>query len=502
MHWIALHWSPSEAPPAASQAEAQAADGRDAERSDAEHPTPSLPDAKRPDAELPDAEALGWWALGFTPHVSWCDEALMLEVSACERLWGGRQALMRQMAATAPEGLRPRQAQGASSLVALARLRLYLQGRQPPVRLPDALPLWTLSAAQPHLKVLARLGCQTWGDAAALPRAGLVRRFGAELREAFDVAWGLRPERLTWIVAPEDFDQKAELPALATSGPELLWSAQRLLGTLRLWLQARQRGVLALELEWTLDLKRLEGVDLPRTQRLRVRTAEPTQDMAHLRRLLAERLAQVTLLAPTGWLRLRSKETAPWGGAARSLLPPRRMQAGDGNLEEAWDAAPGEPLHQLVEKLSVRLGPQAVQVPVPQADHRPERMQAWVPAVHAAASDEAPATITPTTPISALLPPWLLPAPLPLDVQGGRPHYQGPLERLVGPQRLEGDGWWEPAQGPAAADPDDAPRGAAVARDYFIAHNARAGLVWIYRERWRLSQTEQEVRWFLQGLYA
>ncbi|RYF80581.1 MAG: DNA polymerase Y family protein [Comamonadaceae bacterium] len=478
MHWIALHWSPSEAPPSAPESGAKAA---------------------APDAELPDAQALGWWALQFTPHVAWCDEALLLEVSACERLWGGRQALMRQMAALAPEGLRPRQAQGASSLVALARLRLYLQGQQPPARLPDALPLWTLGAAQPHLKVLARLGCQTWGDAAALPRAGLVRRFGADLREAFDVAWGLRPERMRWITAPETFDQKAELPALATSGPELLWSAQRLLGTLRLWLQARQRGVLALELEWTLDLKRLEGVDLPRTQSLRVRTAEPTQDMAHLRRLLAERLALVKLLAPTGWLRLRSLDTAPWGGAARSLLPPRRMQAQGGSAEEAWDSTAGEPLHQLVEKLSARLGPQAVQVPVPQADHRPERMQAWAPAVQPAARDAAPAA---ATPISALLPPWLLPAPLPLNVQAGRPNYHGPLQMLVGPQRLEGDGWWEPEEGRAAADPHGEPRGAAVARDYYIAHNPQAGLVWVYRERWMLSQAGQVTRWFLQGLYA
>ncbi|MDA7417291.1 DNA polymerase Y family protein [Xenophilus arseniciresistens] len=473
MHWIALHWSAPEA-------------------------AVGTPPAVARDAELPDAQALGWWALQFTPHVAWCEEALMLEVSACERLWGGRQALMRQMAADAPEGLRPRQAQGASSLVALARLRLYCEGQQPPARLPHALPLRTLDAARPHLNVLARLGCQTWGDVAALPRAGVVRRFGAELREALDVAWGLRPDRLPWLSVPETFDQKAELPALATSGPELLWSAQRLMSALRLWLQARQRGVLAFELEWTLDLKRLQGVDLPRTQHLLVRTAEPTQDMAHLRRLLAERLALVTLLAPTGWLRLRSIETAPWGGAARSLLPPRHLPARDGKAQEAGQPGAGEPLHQLVEKLSARLGPQAVQVPVPQADHRPERMQRWAPAVHSAGPGTPCAAPEASTPISALLPTWLLPEPLPLDVRDGRPHYHGQLKTLVGPQRLEGDGWWEPREEGADAQ---AP-GAAVARDYYIARSPQAGLVWIYRERTTLHGAGQVPRWFLQGLYA
>ena len=58
MHWIALQWQP----------------------------------------EGLSAEALGWWALQFTPRVAWVDEALLLEVSACERLWGGRLGLMRQIA--------------------------------------------------------------------------------------------------------------------------------------------------------------------------------------------------------------------------------------------------------------------------------------------------------------------------------------------------------------------------------------------------------------------
>lgn len=66
MHWIALQWLP-------------------------EADTPDTPGAP---TTLPTPEALGWWALQYTPHVAWQDEALMLEVSACERLWGGRMQLM------------------------------------------------------------------------------------------------------------------------------------------------------------------------------------------------------------------------------------------------------------------------------------------------------------------------------------------------------------------------------------------------------------------------
>ena len=80
------------------------------------------------------------------------------------------------------------QAQGATSLIALARLRMFARGEQPPADVPAGLPLDTLSAARDHLDVLAHLGCRTWGDVAALPRGGLTRRFGKALREALDAA--------------------------------------------------------------------------------------------------------------------------------------------------------------------------------------------------------------------------------------------------------------------------------------------------------------------------
>src|SRR5436190_13899129 len=97
---------------------------------------------------------------------------------------------------------------------------------------------------------------------------------------------------------------KVELMALATTAPELMWTAQRLLSQMQLWLQARHRGVLALELEWTLDLKRLNGKLLPPTETLAVRTARPTQDMAHLRKLVNEHLSRTSIAAPANHLRI------------------------------------------------------------------------------------------------------------------------------------------------------------------------------------------------------
>lgn len=449
MHWIALRWSP------------------ETEASDA--------------AALPTPEALGWWALRYTPHVAWQDEALMLEVSACERLWGGRTSLMRQLAHENPApGAVMRGAQGATSLVALARLRLFERNERRPRDLPAGLPLDTLSAARGHLDLLARLGCRTWGDVAALPRAGFVRRFGTELRAALDAAWGLCPESHQWLTLPDVFEQKLELPALAETAPELMWSANRLLSALQIWLRARQRGARALELQWTLDLRRFNGADLPPHQQVTVRTAEPTQDMAHLRRLLSEKLALATLAAPASWLRLRTLETDPWAGASTSFLPE--------------DNRKGDKLHEMVERLSVRLGPDQVVVPAAQADHRPERKQSWRPALQKEKAvpdrtrkDAKAAASQP----DAIYPPWLLPEPLLLEMDGERPCYRGPLSKLIGPQRVEA-GWWGGKE----------EGGQPAMRDYYIAESPEAGLVWIFRERPSARFSSGEVRWYLQGFYA
>ena len=348
---------------------------------------------------------------------------------------------------------------------------------------PEGLPLDTLSAAREHLELLARMGCRNWGDVDALPRGGLVRRFGAGLRDAIDAAWGRVPEQHRWLQLPETFEQKLELPALADNASELLWSANRLLAGLQIWLRARQRGALALELQWTLDLKRYNGVDLPRHQQIAVRTAQPTQDMAHLRRLLAERLALTQLGAPASWLALRSLETVPWAGASTSFLPE--------------DNRKGDKLHELVERLGARLGPDQVLMPVAQADHRPERMQSWTRATVAAAASsassaaragrKAPEPAQQQQQPSALYPPWLLREPLPLEVREGQPHYQGRLARLVGPQRVEA-GWWNEGQ--------------LAVRDYFIAQSPGAGLVWVFRERSSAWLADDPPRWFLQGVYA
>jgi protein ImuB len=461
MHWIALQPQP------------EAAQTSQPARIDAELGgtcTDVLSD------DLSDAlAALGWWALQFTPKVARLEEALVLEVSASERLWGGLEPLIHQIIESDKPVDLVKYAQGATSLIAIARLQATELART----VPDNLPLAALAAARPHLATLQRIGCTHWGQLRALPRGGVARRFGAPLLDALDRAYGEKPDIYPWLMLPEVFEATLELGSQVETAPALLFGARRLLNQLQVWLQMRQCGVLAFELMWTMDARR----DTATQGQLVVRTAEPTGDMAHLQRLLGEHLARITLPAPVLYLRLRTLETQKLGGRSASLLPDEQQK--------------GDSLHQMLERLSARLGPQQVLQLQARADHRPERMQVWQPASDATQLIARSAKRTGSDPQKclqkdALYPTWLLAEPLKLAVCRNAPLYQGVLTLLAGPQRIE-TGWW------AASD--------CALRDYFLAHSEQAGLLWIYRERLAGQgraghRADADTGWYLHGLFA
>ena len=447
-------------------------------------------------------------ALGFTPRVALLDEAVLMEVSGSLRLFGGLLKLMAlledRLKVFFESNSLPAhviRVQGATSLIALGRLR---SGRHTSASVPRRvadLPMHTLSAARPHLGVLERTGCRTWDDLLKLPRDGVARRFGAELLEALDRARGVLPDNYTWLTLPEQFDEKLELEALVIHTPALMHGVERLLASLQAWLLGRQSGLSALKITWHLD-KRREGAP---TGELEIRTAQPAQDLRHVARLIAERLGQQSLPAPVHSLSLQSLATellADAAAATGSLLMEERKQ-GDGVTE-------------LIERLGARLGEAQVQAWQAGADHRPEQMQRWINAADAIKSiagsyrtiwtgsrkglkKELEGRYLPKT--EALYPSWLLPEPLRLATVGNSPVYQGKLTRLAGPQRLEASGWLTrgTVQGQGNAQGDIPP----AIRDYFIYRSPQASLLWIYSERLAVTpQAAAQRAWYLHGFFA
>jgi protein ImuB len=453
---------------------------------------PALRDTCTPphDASAPAPEqlALAWWALQFSPRVCVLEEAVLLEVQDSLRLFGGKRVLLQHLRRECAGHGAAALAVAPTALAALALLR-HLAARAPdPLRqdsslIPalscterslqealDALPPTTLSATLPHLPTLERLGCRTLGQLRALPRGGISRRFGSGLLDALDRAYGLKVETYDWIALPEQFSERLEFTGRIEVAEGLLFGARRLMGQLASWLQARQRGAVAITLHWEHDLVRRGDAH---NGSIALRTAQATRDMQHLIRLLSENLARTALSAPVVAIRLEATETEPLATQSISLLPE--------------DLRQGESLQQLVERLSARLGPERVLRGQLQADHRPQHMQVW----RAAVDEQAARKVKiPLPPHLVLHPPWILQKPLRLAVQNERPLYQGPLRMLAGPERLEA-GWWSLLSS-AEIEGEEL-----TLRDYYVAQSPHAGLLWIYRRR-----SVGEPGWFLHGIYG
>jgi protein ImuB len=397
---------------------------------------------------------------------------VLLEVEQSMRLFGGEQNVYQLVETGAAELGVSRLAWGPTSLAALACARMGIcDGFAGPLaKVLDPLPFECLDAVSAHGATLVRLGCRTLADVRKLPRGGISRRFDSQLLLALDQAYGLRPEGYPWVTLPETFCAKLELPGRVDTAPGLMFGARRLLVQMCGWLTARRCGTTAFTLHWCHDVMRSK--DAGDGGELTVRTAQPTQNVDHLTRLLSENLAKVTLKAPAGELVLSATEVTPYIEQSHSLVPD--------------DRATGEAIDLVLERIEARLGKKRVLRPVLTEDTRLEWMNHWQPM-----STKRPATKVRQVP--GPQPTWILKKPLRLDVNGNRPLYQGPLQLLLGPERVEG-GWWHRVK-----DAEGNQQTMNVARDYWVALSQHAGALWIFQQR---LPKDTAASWFLHGLFA
>ncbi len=428
---------------------------------------PSGPHTSPLDDQL---RGLSMYALQFSPRTAIVENAVVVELEASVRLFGGKRALRDRIAAEVPALGVEQVAWSSTSLAALACAR---GGHENGIKgalttLLDPLPMETLAAVKPHLTTLTQLGCRTLGDVRALPRGGISRRFDKQLLTALDQAYGLRPEAHNWVEAPEVFKARLELMSRVDSAPALLFGARRLLLQMCGWLAARNAGTTSFCLSWVHDAMRAR--DAGEGGELTVRTAEPMRDVEHLCRLLAEHLAKVELAAPAGELKLEALDVHPLEELSRSLLP------------DAVQA--GESLTLVLERVAARLGAEKVVRPVVVEDHRLEWMAQWQPAPEPLPRKRARGSRFPQ-------PSFILSEPLRLSMRGDKPMYQGVLQLLAGPHRVEG-GWWQ------RLDNGGEEYTGNVARDYWVAQSPHCGVLWVFQQRLAGDQTA----WYLHGAFA
>lgn len=393
---------------------------------------------RNPALEVATLSELAAWAGRFTPALCVVPpQALLLEVSASLRLFGGQQRLLQQLRSGLGElgiqaGIAAAPTPLAAHWLALTQPDTFLEAHTGWQSSLDALPLQVVRAgttvSEASVELLNGVGIHTLGQARRLPREGLARRQGKALLDALARARGETPDPRPRHVPPEQYAAHIPLPVPTANIEPLIFVTSRLIAGLAAWLDSLQAACDRFEL-----LLEHEGAA---ATRIEIVSGEPSRDAARLMLLAREHLSVVRLAEPVESLRIAADAPVARAGHTPDLF-------GDtGQVREN--------VTLLLDRLRARLGDAALFQPAPWPDHRPER----------AARNQPLNTKPANAPVcSAQRPTWLLDTPRPLSSLHG-------LRMVAGPERIE-TGWWD---------------GADVRREYFVARTREDALWWVFRD--------------------
>jgi protein ImuB len=336
---------------------------------------------------------------------------------------------------------------------------LSTQYKPPPLRTPHSalrtLPLESLRLPPETLDLLAQLGIRRLDELLALPRASLRARFGQRLLLRLDQLTGAAQEVIVPYRPPPKFAAEWVLEYPAERRDIIEQIVQELVGRVAAALAERREGVVQLHCRFDCGM----GQRNAGPAKIDVGLFRPSADARHLWDLVRMQLEQTRLPGPVGRVTLEAVTTAP--------LENRQAQLFAGGQDEA-----SRQLALLIDRLTSRLGPEAVLRPQLTADPLPERA---VRKEFKVQSSTFKVRRTTSSTLNSCFRPLFLRPPLVLDVVSivpdGPPitfHYAGQWHRVAhwwGPERIE-TGWY---------------RGASVRRDYYRVQTEEGLRFWLFR---------------------
>jgi protein ImuB len=342
------------------------------------------------------------------------------------------------------------------------------------------------------IDLLAQLGVTTIGQLLELPRDGLASRFGKRLSLRVDQALGSTPETIVPHRPPPQFQAEWILDVPRGDRPCLDLILQQLLERVAKTMAPRQEG--AVRLSCRLDCA--GGAPL----KLEVGLFRPSAIPRHWWSLVEMRLEQTPLPGPVGRVTVQVLQSAPLENRQHELFGGEALE---GTRE----------LGLLIDRLSSRLGMEAVVRPQLKHDPLPERAFCEVPLAGNSNPKRQRGGTSPKSKVQSLKsrhatstldfglwtldycesvlfrPLELLDPPVMLEVLSVVPDgppirfcFRGQVHRVArywGAERIE-SGWW---------------RGRSVRRDYFRVETEEGERIWLFR---RL----EDGAWGMQGVFG
>jgi protein ImuB len=465
--------------------------------------------------------ALGRWMMRFTPVVAVMNgpedplampNALLLDVTGCERVFRGLDRLVAQVVAALERfGLTACVALGPNPGVAWARtfspspgtpgegrgeglscrsqedphpnpLPAYREREQEVASIPlSSLPCESLRLDDDTVAKLYHLGIHTIGQLLAVPRDQLPARFGPLLALRLDQLAGVAPEPLVPLQPPVVIKARMDFDGVVTA-QEALWAVFReLLGRVITQLERHGRGVRELDVTFV----RAYATPILKTIRLSRASRDPV-NLFNLFRCATEQLIDDDTTDEFLGMRLLVRVHEP--------LPDEQI-----GLLEGENYAGEMELDRLVERLCARMGEGSITQVKPVESHVPERAYRQEIARQSRGAGVSPASLRGKDddprerhPPTSARPLRLLPHPVevPVTVNPFNDRFGQPMQfvrnnrvhrlaHVVGPERIGGQ-WWD---------------GHDKTRDYFDVEDDAGERFWIFR----VNETR---RWFLHGQYA
>ena len=404
-------------------------------------------------AEQRCLQQLCCWAYSITPTLhTWRTDCLQLEIGGCLSLFHGLDSLLAEV--TSGTGSRGYQVQyglaptpKAAWLLSFATGEAPLAIQQPLAERLKPLPLALLDEFATTVDSLRRAGLHTLGDILALPPAALGRRCGKGFTCFLQQVLGQREDLQADYRPPDTFSDEYWFGYEVKTNAELLPAAQLLLQSLCRFLRNTQ--LQTVEINWLLT-----GID-HKLREVCVRSGSSHSDWKSWYQLTCIRFEQLQLTQSVEGLTLNCQQLRPGQQDNIDLFSPHHQR---------------EPLTGLLDRLRSRLGLQAIEKVGCRDEHLPEF------AVHV--SSDHPGDEHSTSQACAQRPFWLMPQPQALRQHGDRLYWNGALELVCGPERIE-DNWWQQA----------------VSRDYYIATDSGGQHYWVFRDR--LAR-----QWYIHGVFA
>jgi protein ImuB len=397
--------------------------------------------------------------------------ALLLEIKGSVKLFGSFAAL--HAAIEAAWGRLSLRAHAATAPTALAALWLARAGK--PVCIEDSgqlagglaeVPIACTSWDSAWLQTLRAMGITRIGELLRLPRAGISRRLSPAAVLDLDIALARQAAPRRAFVPRVRFRERCDFETEIETVVYLQKALEPLIERCAQFLRERQAGVQSLELG-------LRHRAIPVT-RVRLGLATITSERRRLMDVLDEKLNRLELAAPVRGMELKSGSLQP--------LPAGSLDAfagmGGGRGMRAGGVCAGNTAPQLVERLRARLGEQAVYGIAFVPEHRPEAAWRRVHELRLTPATRAGERAGRMCMSGMPRPVWLLDEPVLLAANLQHLCQEGSILE-EGPERIE-SGWWD---------------GKDVARDYYIARQARGARWWVFQQR-------QTQCWYLHGMFA